>query len=58
MGDLLGLTPAAMRLVFAESERLYRETGGNSSEDDIMNGKIGELIAGLRARRSSEGGEA
>lgn len=57
MSELLGLTPAAMQLILGESDRLYRATGGNTTEDDLRTGKIGKLIAGLRAVRD-DGGEA
>lgn len=55
---LLGLTPAAVRLIREESERLSRTAIGGITEADLEDSKIGELLAGMRASRSIDGGEA
>ncbi len=52
----MGLTPAAIRLIDEETARLRSVIVGGISADDLANSKIGEIVAGMRASRSEEGG--
>lgn len=55
--ESLGLTPAALRLIEEETARLARTCGGDFTDDDLRNSKIGEIVAGMRASRFDKGGE-
>ncbi len=54
---LLGLTPAAQNLMDEELARLRSVIVGEISADYLAHSKIGDLVAGLRALRTGEGGE-
>ncbi|KPH80553.1 hypothetical protein [Bosea vaviloviae] len=53
-----GITEAGLRSIEEESDRIFRKTGGNATEEDFRSSNIGKIIAGFQARRSVEGGEA